>query len=114
MKGIVIVAPIFFKIFMAPWVSGITLFPFIILKDKESLNKPNLIQHEQIHIRQQLELLVIFFYLWYIIEYLIKRIKTGSWREAYKNISFEKEAYAHQHDSNYLKNRPFGEHIYWL
>ncbi|MCO5233827.1 MAG: hypothetical protein LC105_12830 [Chitinophagales bacterium] len=114
MKGIVIVSPKFFKLFMASWAKGITLFPFIILKDEKSRNETTLIQHEQIHIRQQIEMLILFFYIWYIVEYLIRRIQTGSWRKAYQNISFEKEAYAHQHNNFYLKERPFWEHIYWL
>ena len=47
-------------------------------------------------------LLVLFsYYLWYVIEWLI-RLSKGN---AYKNISFEREAYANQDDLSYLKNR---------
>jgi len=42
------------------------------------------------------ELLYIPFYIIYIIEAIFKK---------YRNISFEKEAYANQEDFEYLKNR---------
>nr|DAU35071.1 MAG TPA: hypothetical protein [Caudoviricetes sp.] len=35
----------------------------------------------------------IGFYLWYIIEYLIRLIMYRDTKLAYKNISFEREAY---------------------
>ena len=111
---IIKVSPRFFKIFLAEWVSGITLFPFILIKNEKDLQDIKLINHETIHIRQQLETLIIFFYLWYGLEYLIRWILTGSRMEAYQNISFEREAYANQHDKNYLQNRPFWAHLRWL
>ena len=77
-------------------ISGITLFPFIILRD-EDYNRIR-INHEKIHLRQQLEMLVIPFYIWYIIEGLFK---------GYRNISLEKEAYDNQHNLHYLNTRPF-------
>ena len=107
-------APRFFKWFLADWASGIALFPFVLLKNKEDIQDEKLMNHECIHIRQQLEMLVIIFYLWYGMEYLVRWIITGSRFEAYKNISFEREAYALQHDKNYLKNRPFWAHLRWL
>jgi len=41
-------------------------------------------------------MLIVFFFLWYLIEAIAK---------GYRNISFEKEAYANEKDLNYLKNR---------
>ena len=80
-----------------------TIFPFIIFwrgsYDKVSLS------HEKIHIRQQIELLVIFFYLIYGLEYLIKGIKYRSFDMGYENISFEREAYENENDLEYYKNR---------
>lgn len=49
--------------------------------------------HEKIHIYQQLELLIIFFYLWYVVEYYYWYIKLKDKNLAY-NICFEREAYA--------------------
>lgn len=88
-------------------VLGITLFPFILVRDKSLLQDKRLINHEYIHIRQQVELLVLPFYVWYLTEFLvlwaIKRNKT----EAYRSISFEREAYANDADFGYLKRRRF-------
>lgn len=86
-------------------ISGITLFPFILLKRPEDLHNQILINHEKIHLRQQLELLIIFFYLWYVIEYYYWYFKLKDTFLAYKSISFEREAYAMEHDLNYLESR---------
>lgn len=61
--------------------------------------------HEKIHLRQQAEMLILLFFLWYAIEYLLRLAKYREHDKAYRNISFEREAYAHEHDDNYLKNR---------
>lgn len=86
-------------------INGITLFPFILLRNKLDKDNEILINHEKIHIRQQLELLIIFFYLWYILEYFYWYIKLRNGYLAYKSISFEKEAYANERNINYLKHR---------
>ncbi len=59
------------------------------------------LNHEDIHNQQGQELLWIFFYLWYFIEWLIKLFKYG--RNAYKNISFEREANAYENRLNERK-----------
>lgn len=85
-----------FNIFLKGIVAdGITVFPFIIFSSKTKIT-PELINHEKIHLKQQLELLIIPFYIWYFIEYYTK---------GYKNVSFEKEAYQNESDFNYLKKR---------
>ncbi|MBR1804089.1 MAG: hypothetical protein IJ775_04205 [Muribaculaceae bacterium] len=61
-----------------------------------------LINHERIHTRQMLELGIIFFYLIYVLEWLVRLTMRGN---AYRNISFEREAYAHQRDLDYLSHR---------
>ena len=86
-------------------INGITLFPFIFLKHKEDKGDSVLINHEKIHLRQQLELLLIFFYLWYVIEYFYWYIRLKDLFLAYKYISFEREAYAMEDDLNYLEDR---------
>ena len=87
------------------------LFPFIILRDKRLKDNQRLINHERIHLRQQMELLVIPFYIWYLTEYFILLGKYKSKKTAYYNISFEREAYANEYNLNYLKNRPFWNFI---
>ena len=93
------------KILTKMKVNGITLFPFIILRNKDFKNNKILINHEKIHLRQQLELLIIFFYVWYVVEYYYWYIKLKNKDLAYKSISFEREAYAMEEDLNYLETR---------
>ncbi len=86
-------------------ISGITLFPFIILRDKALKLDKRILNHERIHIRQQVELLVLPFYVVYLIEFVIGLIKYRNRLSAYMNISFEREAYKNDSDLNYLKER---------
>lgn len=81
---------------------AITLFGVVFAKrelDKEESN------HEAIHIRQGNEMLWIFFYLFYVIEWLIRLIQYRDKEKAYYNISFEREAYSNQHNLNYLNSQ---------
>lgn len=82
-----------FKYLVPTGYTAITIYPFIVLKHKSQKDDMILINHEKIHLRQQLELLVIGFYLWYFIELLLRMIKFKNWYRAYLNISFEREAY---------------------
>ena len=86
---------------------GITLFPFIIVSENDLKQNQIVINHEKIHIRQQMELLILPFFIWYGIEFLIKWIRYKDKNLAYRNISFEKEAYAKEKDLSYLKQRSF-------
>ncbi len=86
---------------------GITLFPFIIVSDRVLKINPVLLNHEKIHIRQQLELLIIPFFIWYGLEFLYKWILFQDKNKAYREISFEREAYFKEKDLNYLKHRSF-------
>lgn len=95
-------------------ISGITLFPFILLRKKELRHNPILINHEKIHLRQQLELLIIPFYIWYLSEYYIKYLKYKNPELAYRNISFEREAYENDQNLDYLKNRKLWSFISYL
>jgi hypothetical protein len=99
------------------WVDGMTLWPFVLVR------RPNpdavLINHEQIHLRQQLELGLVFFYLWYLLEYLYRRIQYDDHYSAYRNISFEREAFNNDKDMAYLAKRnwygfwPYVRHGEW-
>ncbi|MFC6268851.1 hypothetical protein [Frigoriflavimonas asaccharolytica] len=86
-------------------INGITLFPFIILSNKLDKDNKVLLNHEKIHIRQQLELLIIFFYIWYVVEYFYHFVKLKNGNLAYRSISFEKEAYANENNFDYLDRR---------
>jgi hypothetical protein len=67
---------------------GIALFPFIILNTRLS-KVPAKINHETIHIKQQQELLVLFF-LFVVCKYIFQDFQYGISKEAYMNISFER------------------------
>ena len=84
---------------------GLTLFPFVFMADKDDKLNAVFINHEKIHIKQQVELLVLPFYIWYFIEFMLRWIQYKNTFIAYKNISFEREAYAKEKDLNYLKKR---------
>lgn len=93
---------------------GLTIFPFIFIKD--ILDKKNriLINHERIHIRQQIELLIFLFFILYFLEFFIRLIQYKNWDLAYRNISFEREAYANEKDLYYLKQRSFWKFLKYI
>ncbi len=86
---------------------GISLWPFIILRDKEDAGDAVFLNHERIHLKQQLELFILPFYLIYLSEFLIRYILYRNARKAYYNISFEREAYRNEFDLHYFKRRKF-------
>ena len=45
----------------------------------------------------------LFFYLWYLVEWLIRIFVNGN--AAYRSLSFEREAYSNAENMNYLKTR---------
>lgn len=83
---------------------ALAFYPFIILAS-DAEPDAELINHERIHLRQQLELLIIPFYIWYLIEYYTK---------GYYNVSFEREAYANDGDLNYLNSRKMFNFVKYL
>lgn len=90
-----------------PWlhVSGMALWPFILIRDREGMSDASLILHERIHHRQQLELLILPFYLLYAVNYAINLVRYGSRLKAYREIVFEREAYAMDAKEDYLQQR---------
>ena len=115
-----------FKGFMA-----ITIWPFIFVKKKEwKWYDATAKRHEGIHFCQQIETHIValilavllaavgLFSLWwalviplvyfalYGLEYIVRWICYGfDTREAYRNISFEQEAFLNENDLAYIKNR---------
>ena len=86
---------------------GMTIFPFMFLKHKTLKGNSVLINHEKIHLKQQLELLIILFFVVYFLEFLVRLLQYKNWHLAYRNISFEREAYLNEKDLSYLKKRSF-------
>ena len=81
---------------------AICLFGFVFAKRPLDSVEYN---HERIHAAQQRELLYLPFFIWYGIEWLILFVKYRDWMKAYYNVRFEKEAYNHQIDLQYLVTR---------
>lgn len=87
--------------------TAINLFARLYIKDtdgtkvKYMISRPNryfrLIQHERTHTKQQNNLLGIFFYIWYVIEWFFKLFTEI---KAYKELSFEREARANEKDTD--------------
>jgi len=102
---VIIVWPELFNRFFRKETSAFAFYPFIVLRREELKNNTQLIRHEKIHFKQQLELLIVPFYLIYFLEFCGHFIRLRDMDKAYRAISFEKEAYAFDRDTNYVKNR---------
>lgn len=111
---------------------ALTVWPYVFVRRSEEGKYDSVAEnHEHIHSEQQQEmlgagaltgglliiltgslwwlLLVPVYFWWYLIEYALRSMfGTGN---AYRNISFEREAYANEKDFDYNRNRsPFA----WL
>jgi len=91
--------------------SAMAVYPFILIKKDEMRNDARLIHHEKIHHRQQLELLILPFYILYGINYFINLLLYRNHYKAYREIIFEREAYTMENDFNYLKYRKWGRFL---
>ncbi|MHA1198102.1 MAG: hypothetical protein ACTSQF_01910 [Candidatus Heimdallarchaeaceae archaeon] len=90
--------------------AAITLCPFgIYFSEEKYLNNKVIVNHEKIHWKQQVEMLVLPFYLWYGIEWFIKTLKPllkiNLPKSAYYSLSFEREANNNENNADYLKTR---------
>jgi hypothetical protein len=93
---------------------GITVFPFVFFRSKYHAGDVVSVNHEKIHLRQQAELLVVLFFIWYGLEFLVRFAKHRNWNNAYHSISFEREAYANESNLVYLKQRRFWRFLNYL
>lgn len=91
---------------------AINLFGILFVRGNAVIDDKT-IRHEMIHTKQMREMLYIFFYLWYGIEYVYRvfwyawKVNKKKAKSAYHAISFEREAYANDRNTEYLKNRKF-------
>lgn len=84
---------------------AINLFGVLFVREEhQDMIDRRLMNHEEIHTKQMEELLYVFFYLWYFVEWFAKLFVYG--RDAYRNISFEREANMFEHFPDL--RRPFG------
>ena len=97
-----------------PGFNAINLFGFLFARKGSTINERTL-NHERIHTAQMRELLFVLFYVLYVIEYLI-RIPMYYFDivQAYRNISFEREAYANDEDFEYLNRRKLFAFVRYL
>jgi len=104
---LIIVFPALFHFLVKPKAIAIALWPFIIVQNVSYKYDARLINHERIHLRQQVELLILPFYILYVGEWLYYLIKTRDRLKAYYAISFEQEAFANENTYSYLLQRPW-------
>lgn len=83
---------------------AINLFGFLLCRDRKKVTRI-VINHEKIHTAQMRELLYVFFYILYGIEFLLRLWWYLDWHAAYRNISFEREAYAKEKYYAYISKR---------
>lgn len=89
--------------------SAMNLFGLLFVRNeyKNRLSSKTM-NHESIHTEQIKELGYIPFYILYLLEWFVRLFIKGN---AYRNISFEQEAYSNDRNYDYLKTR---NHYAWL
>jgi len=102
------------KYFIPKKFGGFSLFPFIFLSKQNFKNNKVFINHERIHLQQQIELLIIPFLILYFIEFFFRLLQFRNFMKAYYNISFEREAYANENDLYYLDKRSFWKFLKYI
>lgn len=93
------------KRFPPPGFVAINLFGIIVSRREYGEMSKYQLNHERIHSFQMLELLGLFFYILYFIEWVLRLIQYRSRIIAYYNISFEREAYSNDRNLDYLTTR---------
>ena len=83
--------------------AAINLFGFVFARKEYKPLYERTLNHERIHTEQMKEMLYIFFYLWYLIEWIVKLFIYG--KKSYNNISFEREAYQYDRYADYVQFR---------
>jgi len=85
---------------------GINIFGVVFVQRRWGKMDKRELNHEYIHTMQQMEMLFVFFYLWYGLEYLVRLFQHDfNANLAYYNISFELEAYANERNAEYRHHR---------
>ena len=80
---------------------SVAVWPFIFIRKEARMDAATL-RHEEIHYRQQKEMLVVFFFLWYGLEWLIRLMVYRNAHKSYRMVGFEREAYLNELDGDYL------------
>lgn len=117
-----------------PGFRAINLFGLLFVRKGARID-PDLLNHEEIHTRQYIEvtfaslmlllpfLLTIWwlpilsfftYYLWYVVEWFIHLARIKDTHKAYRKICFEQEAYENQDVDWYLRERKFFNFINYM
>ena len=88
--------------------------PWAIYAAPKALIRDSDLFHEMIHIAQWKDLFFIFYPFWYIIEWLLRLIQFRNFNDAYRMISFEREAYANEKNNDYLNQRTRFAHTKYI
>ena len=96
---------IFLRTVTFGWARGICLAPAGIYIREEHLPNEILINKEKIHWEQQMEMFILPFYIWYVLEWIIRLPING--KSAYRKIWFEQEVAKNGYDLDYLKTRKY-------
>lgn len=116
----------------------ITLGPFVFSKRKEEIITQEVRNHETCHAVQWTEMTVCAgtvvlllqiiygisplwylmsgtaYYIWYVLEYLVRLAIGRDTEWAYRTVGFEAEAYANDDDPDYIENRGLMDWIRYL
>lgn len=98
---------------LIPFGAFTTINLFGVLFTKEPLSE-RVVNHEYIHAMQMRELLFVPFYLWYLCEWLVRLVQYRNAFVAYKNICFEREAFACQSIPDYRHKRRSFAFVHYL
>lgn len=93
---------IYSRVIPLPGFRCINLFGVLFVRKGKTLSATSL-NHEAIHTAQMRELGYVLFYVLYVLEWVYRLVVHT--RTAYRGISFEREAYEHQADADYLATR---------
>ena len=86
-----------FKGFLA-----VNIFGVLFVRGTERNISDVVLNHERIHTAQMKELWYLPFYIIYLLEWVVRLFMKGN---AYRNLSFEREAYDNETNLDYLATR---------
>lgn len=95
----------------------VNLFGILVVRKNRDGSCPKVsdraVRHESIHTEQMKEMLYVFFYVWYFLEWIFRLI-LPPYETAYRDISLEEEAKGNENDPDYLKHRKRYSWIHYL
>ena len=87
-----------------PGFKAINLFGVLFVRNGCTMSESD-INHEMIHTAQMKEMGYVLFYLWYLVEWLVKLARLGNSNKADRAISVEREADGNEKNLTYTITR---------